>query len=171
MIQSSENIALIENAFRKYQRTVSAYIFRSINDYDEAADMTQDIFLRIMERSEIIRGETLGNLITTIARHKIYEYYSRKNRERNVYGFDIDGLTSASYNADEHIKVENIRYVESVAINRLSKKQRKIYSLSRFKGMSTNEISQLMDENYKNVVNQLCLCRRDIKELIRKHCV
>src|SRR5437773_4140467 len=43
-----------EELVRRYQRPISAYVYRMVGDYDAALDLTQEIFIKSTARSLVI---------------------------------------------------------------------------------------------------------------------
>ena len=60
---------LITEYYEEYRRIVFFYICRRIDDRDDAEDLTQDAFLRLLEYRMMIRRDTLKYFLFTIVRN------------------------------------------------------------------------------------------------------
>ena len=65
---------LIAQAYETYRDRVAGYINYRINDEEAARDLTQEVFLRMLEYSQLIYEEAMENFIFTIARNKVNDY-------------------------------------------------------------------------------------------------
>jgi len=82
---TSPQSALISQAFKQYHLMIIGYINRRINNIDDAEDMSQDVFLRLMEYKEILCEETIKNFIFTIAQNRVIDYIRRINKNLLLY--------------------------------------------------------------------------------------
>lgn len=59
------------------------YVFRRINNYDDALDITQDVFLKMMEYGKTLCEETVRSFMFAVARNLIIDYlrHFQKNRK------------------------------------------------------------------------------------------
>ena len=68
---------IIEQCYREHRESIKAYITYKINDAELADDLTQDVFLHLMEYGQMIRLQTAKNMLYTIARNIVIDYLRR----------------------------------------------------------------------------------------------
>ena len=57
---------LIADSYLNYQRLVFLYIYYKIGNKEEAEDLTQDVFLKLMDYQQMLRVDTIKFFIFTI---------------------------------------------------------------------------------------------------------
>src|SRR5437773_11444094 len=84
-----------EELVTRYQRPISAYVYRMVGDYDAALDLTQEIFIKIYGSLARYRPEfKFSTWIYKIAHNCAVDYLRRHNgREQSL----ISGLEGDSY--------------------------------------------------------------------------
>lgn len=84
-----------EELVRRYQRPISAYVYRMVGDYETALDLTQEIFIKIYNSLSRYRPEfKFSTWIYKIAHNAAIDHLRRSSgRERSLVG----GTSSDSY--------------------------------------------------------------------------
>lgn len=77
-----------EELVRRYQRPISAYVYRMVGDYDAALDLTQEIFIKVYGSLARYRSEfKFSTWIYKIAHNCAVDYLRRNNgREQSLMG-------------------------------------------------------------------------------------
>src|SRR5450432_2060854 len=69
-----------EELVRRYQRPISAYVYRMVGDYDAALDLTQEVFIKIYGSLARYRSEfKFSTWIYKIAHNCAVDYLRRHN--------------------------------------------------------------------------------------------
>jgi len=85
------SLSSFEELYRRYQRPILAYIYQICRDYEEAACIAQDVFLKVFEKVD--RFDTKRKFSTwfyTIARNASIDYLQSRRRRVMVTFTDID---------------------------------------------------------------------------------
>jgi len=84
-----------EELVRRYQRPISAYVYRMVGDYESALDLTQEIFIKIYGSLSRYRPEfKFSTWIYKIAHNAAIDHLRRNSgRERSL----INGTESENY--------------------------------------------------------------------------
>src|SRR6267143_7320658 len=75
-----------EELVRRYQRPISAYVYRMVGDYDAALDLTQEIFVKVYGSLSRYRSEfKFSTWIYRIAHNAAVDYLRKSSgRERSL---------------------------------------------------------------------------------------
>src|SRR5258708_35100189 len=87
----SGDFAAFEELYQRYQRPILAYIYQITRNYDEAACIAQDVFLKVFEhvdRFDITRR--FSTWFYTIARNAAIDYLQARSRKVMVTFTDLD---------------------------------------------------------------------------------
>lgn len=168
--RQSEHIDLIVQTYQHYRTEVVSYIYYRIENNDDAQDMYQDIFLRLLEYDKMICENTVKSLIYTIARNMIIDYLRRHNTRREYEASLSFVSESKIYSSTPHeeASVADLKRKELHLVNRLTPRCREVYRMTRFDGLSAEEISDKLGLSKRTVEVQLLTSRKFVRTELRK---
>lgn len=78
--------------YRKYYKAIFKHIYDIIGDAEITKDLTEETFLRVIEKRELIvkKGRNFGNYLTGIATNIAIQYYRDKQREEGIISRGIE---------------------------------------------------------------------------------
>ncbi|MSR22954.1 MAG: sigma-70 family RNA polymerase sigma factor [Gemmatimonadetes bacterium] len=140
----------LEQLVIRHQGVVYRFVLGFLKDEDLAADVTQDTFLKVLDRLEGFRGESaFRTWLLAIARNEALGLIRSRGRRREesideAGGFEDgpfeDGREAPDARVLEADDVARIR----VALDRLPEKQRLSVSLRLFDGLSFREVGEVI---------------------------
>lgn len=160
---------VIADYYEKHSEEMKRFVSKHIMyDSQEAEDIVQNVFLRLMTMGRMITPVTLPCLVYTMVRNLIcddwrhhqriteYEHYIKGGQD----GLDCDPMSV--YSAAETLEI-----LER-GIARLTAKQRQVYRLHIYKGMKVGEISKALDMRYKSTEHRLGIARREVRAFVKR---
>lgn len=145
-----------ETLFWKYNEHVYHFIYSLLYDKSMAEDLTQNVFLKIWEKHEMIDAEqNFDAYLFTIARNLVYkETENRLLSEKLTESLqrqlsDVDSLM------EEQIDAESLREYINSLIEELPPSRREIFRLSRHEHLSYKEIAERLSISEKTVDTQI----------------
>ena len=138
----------LESLVRRHQGVVYRFLLSFLKDEDQAADATQDTFLKALDRLEGFRGESsFRTWLLAIARNEALGFIRSRARRGEEALEQTEIIADDSLAPDEEaLQAEEIRRVRD-ALERLPEKQRLSVSLRLFDGLSFIEIGQIIDSS------------------------
>ena len=79
-----KNDTLFICVYKKFYRIILDYIQIRIKDEDEAKDLAQDVFVKVLEYKEMLREDTVKSFLFTIARNVLIDYIRRFYRKKGM---------------------------------------------------------------------------------------
>jgi RNA polymerase sigma-70 factor (ECF subfamily) len=163
------NNQLLSNYYSEHRDEMIHFIAVRIMDVDEAQDMVQDIFLRLLRGHHLITPETLSALTYTMARNSVSDHYRRRRiyeeYEHYIQTSDVRHQTSndpaSIYSATQIME----RMERSLA--RLPKACCEIYRLHIYDGLKVSDIARELSLPYKQVENRLGQARKAVRQQLR----
>ncbi|MBO9573192.1 MAG: sigma-70 family RNA polymerase sigma factor, partial [Chitinophagaceae bacterium] len=126
----------------------------------------QEIFLRIWLSRHLLNDvENPGSWINGIASHVSYSWLRSRIKQRTL----VTGITD-SRPADIHeppVYIYDLQRLVANAIDRLSPQRKKVYTLSRDKGMTIPEIADDLKLSPSTVKNTLVAALSEIREQLK----
>jgi RNA polymerase sigma-70 factor (ECF subfamily) len=160
-LQSSDERAFSE-LFEAMHVTLLRYAWRYTSDREAARDVVQDAFLKVWQmRSDIDPERSLKALLYTMVRnlalnHNRSAQYT--NGELPEYGLH-DHAPSADQKVDASMLGDRIRRL----IENLPPRRREAFMLSRFEGLSHEEVAQVMNLTPRTVNTHIVLALKDLR--------
>lgn len=139
-----------ESAFaklmKKYQDRVYWLVRRTINDHDDADEITQEVFITVYEKIHQFREESqFFTWLYRIASNKILMFL-RKKKMKEMIGLDhlVELLGSKDENAED--KMIRVEWNDSLkqAIQSLPEKQRIVFNLRYYDELTYEEMSDIL---------------------------
>lgn len=160
----SDNLNIITQSYKENFQRVLNFISSYIPCREDAENLTQDVWLRLLTYDKNLCPETVTTLIFLIARNIAYDYLRRKICARN-FTDDLSELYAgmAEHPADATVSAADIASFEAQRIECLPDQRRIIYIMSRFEEKTTDEIADCLSLSKRTVENHLRLGRRDVR--------
>lgn len=159
---------LVAAAFLDYRSRLLSYVSRRIDNPDDAEDLVQDTFVRLLECSRMLREDTIKSFIFTIAHNLITDYLRRFYKKQEICSFMMESADVISSSADSKSVVSDLEKLERAKMSMLPPQRKQIYYMSRFMDMSSEDISKRLSISKRTVDNHLLIGRKEIREYIRK---
>lgn len=158
---------VIETYYIAHRDELLAFVSSRLGGSDEAEDIVQNVFLRLLTSDKLITEITLPALVYTMTRHLITDYF-RRHTTFEQYEHYIKGVCSEAITMESVFSAKEIIERLERGLARLPQKCREIYRLHIYEGMKVSEISQQLGENYKSVEHRLGFARKSIRQYLRQ---
>lgn len=171
MTEENDLTKRFEGIFIAHYPAVKRFIAALLKSEAYAEDLAQDIFARLWTRHDIWAERDGGHsgYIYAMARNAALDFI-RKRRKTSPHGGDfrpeaLDGLFSESTPLDP-LYAEEIQLLMELAIERLPKRRKRIFRMSRLDGMSNKEIAEALGLSTRTVEHQIYLALRELRRII-----
>lgn len=164
------NLQIIEYYYQNHQADLLAFVGSRLGGKEEAEDIVQDVFLRLLQYSNPIMEASLQTLAFTIARNLMNDYYRRKQWAVRHGMQPIDNRQQPVTSDDEAARPLSVQEVTEFlerGLLRVPEKCRELYRMHIYDGMQVSDISQQTGENYKSVEYRLGVARKEIRKYLR----
>lgn len=156
-----------EEVFLAYFDKVKYLLTGLLRSESDAEELAQDIFVRLwMNHTSIDPNKAFNTYLYTIARNTALNYLKHKLVEENFKNSFNDFEEEEADSSDEILFAKEISLLVEMAICKMPVQRRKIYQMSREKGISNNEIAEELEISKKTVENQISLALQEIKRVI-----
>ncbi len=159
------NHKAFEAIFIEYFYRVRLFICGIIKSEPEAEELAQDVFVKLwINRMTVNAGKPVGSYLYTIAKNTAFNFLKHKMVERSFaesFSFFDDMATP-----EEEMFAREISMLIEMTVNEMPVQRRRIYILSRVKGMSNSEIALKLGISKKTVENQLSLALQELRKVV-----
>lgn len=136
--------------FERYHKRIFNFLAKMVMDRDTAADLTQNVFLRVIRYKTSFRdGSRFKPWIYQIARNVFSDHYQRAG---NRYSGFVDVEKVKDHIAEEHEwDQEEKEQLLHRSMERLTAEQRELLVLTRFQQLKYEEVAEILDTTVANV--------------------
>lgn len=163
------NQTAFEAIYRKYSLTIYANILRMIKDETEAADLLQDVFLKIWEnRASIDPEKSFKGYLFTCSKFLVLNFLRHISIERQLENY-LAYTRSERYDpVEEAIFSKETEAFLRQTIAQLPPQRQKIYNLCKIEGMTYEQVATQLGISTSTVKEHIVKANRFIKERIAK---
>jgi RNA polymerase sigma-70 factor (ECF subfamily) len=162
-IQQSDEHAF-RMLFNRHWEVLYVFSCSIIEDRVIAKDITQEVWISLWERRKKIKNDNIKAYLFKAIRFRVYKEL-RDNKKLNSQIELIDSIISST-NTDDIINLADTNNTVQESINQLPPRSKEVFELSRFEGLSNQEISDKLGISKRTVEthisNSLKHLRRDI---------
>ena len=170
MEQTNLNYSIIADYYSEHYNELKLYVMSRSLPADEAEDIVQNTFVRLLRGDKMITPVTLPCFVYTIAKNLIIDYYRRKHKIEEYEHFlgASDWMGRYDVDGESVFSAQQTNEILERGIARLTEKRSKVYRLNLFEGMQVSEIAQSLNLGYKAAENRLTLARKEIRDYMKK---
>lgn len=159
----------------KYQNRVFSYVFTKCNNYEEAVDITQDIFVMTFESLKSFRREAkfstwLYSIMVNYCKNyqkKMRRYNSVSIDKINENDYEIQ-LSDERQNTEETVINEDMLRILKDELYQLPDDHKEILVLRDIDGLSYNEIAEILGISLSNVKVRIHRGREMLKNRLQE---
>jgi RNA polymerase sigma-70 factor (ECF subfamily) len=160
-----------EELVRRYQRPISAYVYRMVGNYESALDLTQEIFIKVYNSLKRYRSEfKFSTWIYKIAHNAAVDHLRRSStREQSLVAgtegdtFDLP-IESASLTPEQESEQRERRVEIEAVVRSLPANYRELIILRHSQDLSYEEIVEVTNLPLGTVKNRLFRAREMMRQ-------
>ncbi|MGB0424059.1 MAG: RNA polymerase sigma factor [Flavobacteriales bacterium] len=126
----------------QHQQRVYFFIRRMVLDHEDAADVTQNVFLKAWKGIESFRGDSkISTWLFRIAHNESVTFLNKKKKLMGVSLDDLDHSLTIQLKADLHYDGDEIQRELQLAIAKLPEKQKAVFIFRYYENLPYSDIS------------------------------
>ena len=156
------------NIYMEYSKVILAYIAYRIPHKYEAEDLTQDVFMRLLDCGKVINRETVSSFLYTVARNLVTDTLRRYYKKKEVMAeWEYDAAISSCC-TEQTVYANELASIYKLQIQKLPQQRRKVYELIDCHDLSIAEAAERMSLSQRTVQNHLYIARNEIKAQLHR---
>jgi RNA polymerase sigma-70 factor (ECF subfamily) len=156
----------------RYRNQVAALAYKMVGDYDEAADITQNVFVKTSQN--IWRYDESKRFYTWLYRITVnasIDYMRKHRRHRHEPLENVrETIETRRDNPESHFRTSQLREHITAATERLNGKQKSAFILRDIEGCQIDDVASIMDMPEATVRWYLHRARQKIKKDLLRRC-
>lgn len=159
--------AAFRELFMHYHLKVYYFVLGLIKSEDDAEDLTQEIFLKLWtHRSHFTEVKVFGSYLYVLAKHTVFNYIESRRiclQELQEGVGDEGNRIETPY---EELIAKDLQLLVDLIVDSMPAQRKKIYQMSRNKGLSNSEIAEKLQLSKKTVENHLTLALKELRNAV-----
>lgn len=153
-----------------YKDRLMYFALKFVKSKESAQDICQDVFIALWQNRHFIDPDTsFSSFLYTIARNRVL-YHLRSSQSDEKFRNTILSQAIDYHNETmDTISANELNGIVSLAITKLTERQRQIFEMSRDKGMSHKEIAEALSISIHTVQEHISLALKTIHKVIKKN--
>jgi len=145
-----------QELFERYAPKIYHFSLSYLKNEADAEELVQDVFLKVWEKREILdASQNVKAYIFKIAVNTIYDFIRRKNIESAFNDFAKVNFNKSSNDTWDTVIFEEMQTTLNELVAQMPEQRRRVFRLSKIKGLSNDEIAQKLNLSKRTVENQL----------------
>jgi len=158
------NINALEKVYRMHFKKVYLLVQKYINDDFSVDDIVQEVFLKLWtNRNKISKELPIEQQLFTITKNIVFNHFRKKINERKLLS-TYENINNTLINDDNDDEISKRLSQVKKLVKKLPKKQRKVFKMYRFEGLTYQEIATSLNISKNTVSNHLNTAMSFIKK-------
>lgn len=168
LIQGNEKA--FSEMYHRYKEALYCHANRSLSDHDEARDMVQEVFANLWAKRDSLHvPDSVDAYLYGAIRNRILNFIAHQKVIDRYVG-SIDTFLNRSHNTTDHpLRHKELEQLLLREIDRLPKKMKEIFEMSRKQGMSYKQIAEELNISDQTVKKQVQRAIKILRIKIKFH--
>lgn len=154
--------------FNRYKKKLYYFALSYLNDNAEAEEVVQSVFVRLWEnRSSLNETMSIKNFIYKSTINACYNFLKKKAVRSRYFENELIAFSEAENRSYDEIFYKDLKRQIDNIISSLPPQQQQIFQLSRFEGLSHNDIAAKLNLSIRTVENQIYRALKVIKDNLK----
>ncbi|GAA5015801.1 sigma-70 family RNA polymerase sigma factor [Acinetobacter puyangensis] len=145
----------IDGLYRAHQAWLYGWLCKKLGNQSDAADLTQDTFVKVMYRYADYYYHEPRALLTTIAKSLLFNLYRRRKVEQAYLSVLAEDSVEQTFDVEDHILLIETLCELCEIIETMPQRQKQVFILSQLEGLSYAEISEKLDISIATIKRDL----------------
>ncbi len=156
--------------YEMYAGKCLAFVESLVKDHSVAKDITHDIFIKVWLKREVIsKVDSFSIYLFRMARNAVLDRFESDNIRRRYVARQLTCCEEFAECVDEKVDVDELQMLIYRAVNKMPDQRRKIFMLSRYKGVPNAEIAEMAGISIRTVENHITNALADIRLILAEN--
>lgn len=162
---------VFDYVFNYYYSSLCAFSMQYLNDHAEVEDLVQDFFVSLWISAPNLQiRSSLKSYLFASVKNRCLDFYKHHKVTEKYRTFILFTTGSDNNTTDHYFAESELRQAIHKSMEKLTPRSREIFELSRFSGMSNQEISEKLNISKRTVElqisNSLKVLRKELAEYL-----
>lgn len=158
--------------YAAYKNRLIYFAMRFLKSYEYAEDVFQDAFIIIWQSRSFLNPDTsFSSYLYTIVRNRILNQLRDLSNQDKLKEYILQQAVDYNNDTRNEILANDLKQLVSLAIQRLTPRQREIFEMSRELQMSHKEIAEALGISINTVQESISTSLKSLRSYLEKNSV
>lgn len=158
---------MIADFYKEYQEKLVNFAVARLGNWQEAEDLVQDVFVKLMTYDGIINETTVRSFIFTITNHEIMNILRRRACRHKVEESVMYEQELQCSAVERVVEYHDTLRLVNRCVEQLTPSCAKVYRMTLFDGKCAGEIAKELNVSKRTVESQLLTSRKKIRMMLQ----
>lgn len=145
-----------QELYERYAPKIHHFSLSYLKNEADSEELVQNVFLKVWEKRKILdASQNIKSYIFKIAVNSIYDFIRCKNIEKAFSEFALNNYSRESNNTWNTIIYKEMQTTLNKRVSQMPEQRRRVFHLSKRKGLTNDEIAEKLNISKRTVENQL----------------
>ena len=155
--------------YKKYAGKCFSFIRSMTKDEDVAKDLVHDIFVKVWCRREVIsKVDSFSSYLFRMSKNAVLDLYESNAINRKYVARQLMCQEGFRSYVDEKVNLHDLQLLIWSAVEAMPEQRRKVFSMSRYKGLPNSEIAEMLGISIRTVENHVTNALADIRAVLAR---
>ncbi len=156
--------------FDRYRNQVYGTAFRFLKSEALAEEIVQDVFLKVwLKRDEIAQVDRFDAYLFVMTRNMVFDRIKKMANEAVIYKVIGRSFSEIDHHTENRLQDRQYQQLLQQAVNLLPPRQKQVFQLSRFEGLSQEAIAEKMQLSRLTVKTHMAKALQSIRHYLKHH--
>ncbi|MCM1491223.1 MAG: RNA polymerase sigma factor [Muribaculum sp.] len=166
-MKSTDMKQLIAETYLSHLDKLVSFISKKVNDRDDAEDIAQDAFMRLLNYDREIIPDNIHNLLFTIANNLVNDYLRHLYIKNDVHANIIQTANLWNEDTEQKVVAKDLAILERKRLDSMPDQRRIIYIMRMHEGRNSQEIANRLGISKRTAENHFHLGITQMREYFR----
>lgn len=165
-----DKVVRFQAFFNKNFPKVKTFAWQLLKSEEDAEDIAQDIFVKLWEHPDLwMNRKKMDSYLYTVVRNHIYNFLKHRIVELDYLEIAAEKMKISERDLpkpDDELQVHELELLVQMALERMPEQRRRIFSMSREEGLSSQEIAEKLNISVRTVEHHIYRSLQDLKKII-----
>ena len=158
---------MIADFYKEYQEKLVNFAVARLGNWQEAEDLVQDVFVKLMTYDGIINETTLRSFIFTITNHEIMNILRRRACRHKVEESVMYEQELQCSAVERVVEYHDTLRLINRCVEQLTPSCAKVYRMTLFDGKCAGDIAKELNVSKRTVESQLLTSRKKVRMMLQ----
>lgn len=140
------------------------YVLKRVNSSEDADDIVQEVFLRLLEYPGEIRPDSIQSLAFSMASHIVVDYLRRKYVRTNAQEHITESMAGVTDETEETIIGHDLENLERRRLTAMPRQRRLVYIMRMHEDKSSGEVAEALGISIRTAENHFYTGIRQMRQ-------
>lgn len=158
---------VFDTVFLDYFPKLKNFIKGFINNEEESENIVQDLFMNLWINHKLLADvDNLNAYLYSIAKNAVFHFLRNSSKHQFRSLEENENILENGSSAEDDLYIEELLSAIRFEIEQMPSQRRRIFKMSRFEGLSNEQIAQRLNISKRTVETHISMALSDLRKIL-----